>query len=122
MSAELPPEAQEKLQNLQELQEQLTQLNLQRQQTQERLSEIERALDALEEADEDASIYRTAGGVMVEAAHDEVNADLEEEQETLEVRSQSLENKEERARERFQGLQQEVQQMLGGAGLGGPAQ
>ncbi|MDY7082560.1 MAG: prefoldin subunit beta, partial [Halobacteria archaeon] len=95
------------------------QLSAQKQQSNATLQETERALEILDETDEDTTVYKSVGEVMVKADRDETLEDLEEEKETLEVRVDSLESREEKTQEQFDDLREEVQELLGGLGGGG---
>jgi prefoldin beta subunit len=122
MQGNLPPEAQEKVEELQDLQETAQQVAMQKQQAEQSLNESQAALDALEDVDEGATIYREAGELLVEADYDGAKEQLAEKISSLEVRVESLEKQENRVREQFEDLQQELQRLLGGgpAGPGGP--
>jgi len=107
----------------------LEQITLQKQQSEQQLKETERALGLLEDTDEDTTVYRTVGDVMMESDRNETVEELEDEKETLEVRVESLESREEKTQDQFEDLRDEVEQMLGGlgglgggGGAGGPAQ
>jgi len=121
MQGNLPPEAQEKLEELQDLQETAQQVAAQKQQAESTLNESKTALDALGDIDEDTEMYREVGELLVSTEYDEAHDDLEEKVESLEVRVEQLSKQEERVRDQFESLQEELQQMLqGGAGGGGP--
>ncbi|MFW6017488.1 MAG: prefoldin subunit beta [Halapricum sp.] len=124
MQGNLPPEAQEKLEELQDLQETAQQVAAQKDQAETQLAESKSALDALEDIDEDTGMYRQVGELLVESDYDEAYEDLEEKVDNLEVRVESLNKQEQRVQEQFEELQQDLQQMLGGgggAGAGGPS-
>lgn len=120
MQGNLPPEAQEKIEELQDLQETAQQVAAQKQQAETTLNESRTALDALEGADEDTVVYREVGELLVETEYDTASEDLEEKVDSLEVRVEQLKKQENRVRERFEDLQGELQQLLQGGGAGGP--
>ena len=120
MQGNLPPEAQEKVEELKDLQETAQQVAAQKQQAETRLTESKTALEELDDIDEDTVMYHEVGELLVETEYDEAREDIEETVDSLEVRVDTLEKQEERVQEQFESLQQELQQMLGGAG-GGPA-
>lgn len=123
MQGNLPPEAQEKIQELKDLQEKAQQVSIQRQQAEAELSDAENALDALEEIDTDSKMYREVGELFIETDYESAQDDLEERADGLEIRVQTLEKQEDRVREQFEQLQEELQQLLQGSGLrgiGGP--
>ena len=116
MQGNLPPEAQEKLETLQDLQETAQNVAEQKQQTETSLNETETALEALDGVDEDAVMYHEVGELMIQTDYDAAAEQLEEKQESLEVRVEQLSKQEERVQERFENLQDELQEMLSGAG------
>lgn len=119
MQGNLPPEAQEKLEQLQDLQETAQQVAAQKNQAESTLTESKNALETLEDVDEDTTMYREAGELLIETDRESANEELEEKVDSLEVRLETLKKQEERVQTQFEELQQELQQMLGGAG--GPA-
>jgi prefoldin beta subunit len=120
MQGNLPPEAEEKLEELQDLQETAQQVAVQKNQAEMELDDTENAIEALEDIDEDTPMYREVGELLVETDFEEASADLDEKQNSLEVRVETLERQEERVRDQFEELQEELQEMLSGAGGGGP--
>jgi prefoldin beta subunit len=80
----------------------------------------ETALDELDDIDEDTTMYREVGELLVKTEFDEARDDLEEKVSNLEVRVETLEKQEQRVQEQFEDLQGELQQMLGGGPAGGP--
>jgi len=124
MQGNLPPEAQEKVEELQDLQETARQVAAQKQQAETDLNDSQAALDALGDIDEDTLMYREVGELLVETDYDTAHEDLEEKVESLEVRVETLDKQEERVQQQFEELQEELQQMLqqggGPGGMGGP--
>ena len=119
MQGNLPPEAQEKIEELQDLQETAQRVAVQKQQAESTLTESETALEALENLEEDTVMYREVGELLVETEYDEAYDDLEDKVDSLEIRVEQLSKQEERVQEQFESLQQELQQMLQGGGAGG---
>ncbi|MFD1511825.1 prefoldin subunit beta [Halomarina rubra] len=120
MQGNLPPEAQEKIEELQDLQETAQNVAMQKQQADSTLAESEAALDQFEEIDEDTTMYQEVGELLVQTDYDNAKDDLEEKVDSLEIRVETLNKQEERVQERFEELQQELQEMLQGGGAGGP--
>ena len=56
MQGQLPPEAQEKVEQLREIQQKAQQIAVQKQQAEQQLAEAENAQDALDEIESDATI------------------------------------------------------------------
>ena len=120
MQGQLPPEAQEKVEQLQDVQQKAQQIAIQKQQAEQQLAETENALDVLGDIEADTGMYRRVGELLVETEYDDATAELEEKQDNLEIRVQTLEKQEGRIREQFEELQGELQELLQGAGgLGG---
>jgi prefoldin beta subunit len=119
MQGNLPPEAREKIEELQDLQETAQQVAAQKQQAESTLTESQTALDALEGMDEDATMYREVGELLVKTEYDEAKTDLTEKVDSLEVRAEQLAKQEERVQQQFEELQEELQEMLQGGGAGG---
>jgi prefoldin beta subunit len=120
MQGSLPPEAQEKLEKLQDLQETAQQVTAQKQQAETTLSESKTALEALDDIDEDAQMYREVGELLVETDYDSAHEALQDKVDSLEIRVEQLGKQEERVEGQFEELQQELQQMLQGGAGGGP--
>lgn len=129
MQGNLPPEAQEKLEQLQNLQDTAQQVAIQKSQAQSQLEESRSALEALEDVDEDTPMYREVGELLIETDYDTAVEELEDKVDSLEIRVETLKKQEDRVEKQFEGLQSELQELLGGlaggagaAGIGGPGQ
>jgi prefoldin beta subunit len=120
MQGNLPPEAQEKIEELQDLQQTAEQLAAQKQSSETTLNEAKTALEALEDVDEDTTMYREVGELLVKTDYADAEESLTEKVESLEVRVEQLNKREDRVREQFEDLQEELQQMLQGGAGGGP--
>ena len=122
MQGNLPPEAQEKLEELQGLQETAQNVAVQKQETESSLSDAEAALDELENIDEETTMYRNVGELLVETDYESAQEDLEDKVNSLEIRLETLEKQEDRVQQQFESLQEDLESLLGGAGgMGGPA-
>jgi prefoldin beta subunit len=121
MQGNLPPEAQEKIEELEDLQETAQKVAMQKEQANSQLTDAETALEELEGLEADTTMYREVGELLIETDYDEAQEDLEDKVDTLEVRVQTLEKQEERVRDQFEELQEELQELLsgGGGGAGG---
>jgi len=76
MQGNLPPEAQEKIEQLQDLQETAQQVAVQKQEAETGLTEAQNALDELENIDEETTMYRSVGELLVETDYDQAEEDL----------------------------------------------
>lgn len=120
MQGNLPPEAQEKIEELRELQGTAQELAIQKSTAEGKLQETEQALEQLESIDPETEMYQEVGELLIATEYDDAQSDLEERQENLERQVEALERQEERIETQFESLQSELQQLLSGAdGLGG---
>lgn len=121
MQGNLPPEAQEKIDELQGLQETAQTVAVQKQEAESSLTDAENALEEIEEIDADTTVYRQVGELFVETDYEEAEANLSEKADSLEIRLETLEKQEERVQTQFEDLQGDLEELLGGAGgMGGP--
>jgi len=106
---ELPKKLQDQLAMFQQMQQQTQIIASQKQNMAFQVSEIERALDALEKVKEGDAVYKSIGSLLIKAENKEtVVKDLEEEKETLEVRVKALGKQFDRMKEKLNGLQKEI--------------
>lgn len=106
---ELPKKLQDQLAMFQQMQQQTQVIASQKQNMAFQVSEIERALDALEKVKEGDAVYKSIGSLLIKAENKEtVVKDLEEEKETLEVRVKALGKQVDRMKEKLNGLQKEI--------------
>jgi len=108
----LPEKVKEQVIRLQQLQNTLQALVLQRQTAELELRNVERAIEELEKASEDAMIYKSAGPLLVMRDRESLVKELNERKEILNARLKVLERQEERTRERIRELQSSVQREL----------
>ncbi len=120
MQGSLPPGAQEKVEELKDLQETAQELAVQKSEAETELTDSQNALEELEDIDEDATMYREVGELLIKTDYAEARENLEEKVDDLEIRVETLERQEERIQEQFEELQEELQEMLGGGGGAGP--
>lgn len=114
MAENLPLQVQQQLVQFQQLQAQLQMFQAQKQQMQAQSREIEHALEALSKIGDDAPVYRTAGSLLMKTAGKaDVVKELTSEKETVDVRLKSLEKQEQRLQEKYNELQQKLQNALG---------
>jgi prefoldin beta subunit len=116
MAAELPPQLRNQLQLFQQLQQQAQVVVGQRAQLELQVRELERTLEELGKATDDAPIYRSVGSLLIRAKdRAALQAELAEQKETAEVRLTSMKRQEEKLRERLTSMQKELEAALGGA-------
>ncbi|MBA7523759.1 hypothetical protein ES705_15893 [subsurface metagenome] len=113
-SGEIPPQVQNQLAQLQQLKVQIEAVGRQKMQVEALLRDSENALEELEKLDKNSVIYRGVGELMIKADKEEVTTDLSEKKETYDLRLKTLERQEERVQKKYQQLQQQLREALGG--------
>ncbi len=115
---EISPQLQNQINQFRQLQQQLQVITAQRVQLETRLKEVEVTLEELEKAEEKAPIYKSIGSLLIRAEKkEEVRKDLEDQKETLAIRVKTLEKQEKTMAERYERMQQQISQALGGGGV-----
>ncbi len=109
------PELQAKIQHLQALSQQLQSIGQQRAQFEAMKAEAEQALEALGEVADDAQVFRSVGGLLLQDDKAAATTRLGDDVETMEVRVKRLRGQEEEVTKTLQSLQDELQQALGPA-------
>ncbi|MFQ6128764.1 MAG: prefoldin subunit beta [Thermoplasmata archaeon] len=113
MAQEVPPELQNQMVQFQQIQQQLQIHAGQRVQYEAKLREIENTLEELENAKEDATIFKSIGTLLVEADdRGAIRRELEEHKETLNIRLKSLKKQEKSLTERYRELQKSIGEAL----------
>ena len=116
---EMSPKVQNQIAQFQQLQQQLQSVLNQKFQMESKLREMENTMEELERAPKENAVYKNAGSLLIQVKdRDTVVEELEEEKETLEVRLKSLNRQEKHMREKYEGLQEQLSQALGGIGGG----
>ncbi len=116
---EMSPKVQNQIAQFQQLQQQLQAVLNQKFQMENRLREMENTIEELEKTPKENAVYKNAGSLLIEVKdRDSVVVELEEEKETLDVRLKSLSRQEKHMREKYEGLQEQLSQALGGMGGG----
>jgi prefoldin beta subunit len=114
MAAEIPKQLQDKLNRYQQLSQQLQIVSAQLQQVQQQMAEVSSAKEALEGLDEGASVYKSAGALMIQIKDvDALKEELSERAEELEVKSKSYEKHEESLKKTVEELRTELSNALG---------
>jgi prefoldin beta subunit len=110
---DLPPKMQQQLAQFEQLRQQLQLVSNQRVNLEARVKELESTLEELESIGDSTQIYRGVGSLFVKAdTKEEVVEKLKEEKETAEVRVKTVTKQEEQLKERYNDLQQELQDSL----------
>ncbi|MFP4170579.1 MAG: prefoldin subunit beta [Methanomassiliicoccales archaeon] len=118
---QLSPKLQNQIQQFQQLQQQLQSVLSQKYQMDAQLKEMEKTIEELEKTPEEAPIYKNVGSLLIRTkGKDEVLQETQDNKETLEVRVKTLERQEKQMREKYQSLQAQISQALGGGSGGQP--
>src|SRR5919106_1379007 len=125
---ELPPWLREQLSRLQQLQQNLQAIMMQKQQVELEIVEIDRALDELRKLEgNNASVYKSAGPLLIKTNKDDVQKELEEKKELSNTRLTVLGKQETRVKDNLKEVENKIntmiRQMQAGAasgGIGGP--
>ncbi len=100
---------QDQIVQYQQLEGQIEALFMQKSQVSSQMAEVKAAMDALEGAGDDATVYEAAGNILVKREGKvEVKADLESKLELLDVKLKAVEKQEESLRTKYTALQKEI--------------
>ena len=110
MAQRLPPEVENKLAKLQGLQAQYNRLAQERAAVEAEMAETQRVLKVLEEAGEDAPVYRMRAGILVRVDRGKLVQELKDRLEILEIRLQKLKKQEEEMKKQIDKLVDEIKQ------------
>ncbi|MCI0497449.1 MAG: prefoldin subunit beta [Thermoplasmata archaeon] len=116
---EIPKKVQDQLVQYQQLEQQLEALYMQRTQTSGQIAEVKNAMEVLEKAPEDTTVFQASGNILVrQPGRSSVIADLKDRLELLEVRLKAIGKQEEGLRERYGSLQKDISNALKGMQAG----
>ena len=105
----IPPELQEKFVQFEQMRRQLSMVSSQRMQLEGEFAEVEETLKAVDTLGNDAVIYKNAGNLLIKI--DDLKGlkdELDEKKETVELRVKTLRTQEDRLKEKFDSLQEEL--------------
>jgi len=108
----LPAPVQERLLRLQQVQQTLQSVLTQKQQLEMELTETEQALSELAKMEENATIYKSIGSLLVKAEKAKVTTELTDRKELLNTRIGVMGKQEERLRAQAKDLQSRLQKDL----------
>ena len=109
---ELPPQLQEQLGRLQQLQQTLQAVMTQKQQLEIEASETDKAISELDKVTDQTPVYKSVGSLLVKSDRQTLLTELKERKELLGTRITVLGRREERTKERIEGLQEKLQEKL----------
>ncbi|MEW6592145.1 MAG: prefoldin subunit beta [Candidatus Hadarchaeota archaeon] len=108
----LSPQMRHQLAQFQQVQQQAQALLSQRQQLEVLLHETERAIEELGKLQDDATVYKSVGTILVKSSKKDVEKNLTEEKETIDLRVKTIQRQEERAMQRLQEMREKLDQSL----------
>ncbi len=101
----------------QAIQQQLQMVMMQKQQFQMQISEGKKAEEQLQNYT--GTVFRFAGGILIEKKPDKLTEELKNERETLEIRSNTIEKQESKLIERLKMLEGKLAKLQAGSSMGG---
>lgn len=114
----LPPEAQQMLQQLQQQQQTLQQLNNKKQQLEMQKNEVQKAIDELDKTEGEKKVFKVAGPVLIESNKDDLQDEMNEKKESIGIKLNSIDKKMSKTEESAIENQQKLQKMVAGGGSG----
>ena len=119
---QLPPWLQEQVGRLQQLQQNLQSIMLQKQHLESEHLETERALEVLQKANDDDTVYKTAGSILVKSTKTTLVSELQEKKELANTRLTVLTKQEARIKENLKEAESKIREMLRGPTTAPPGQ
>ena len=111
---QIPPWLQEQAVRLQQLQQNLQSIMLQKQHLDSEHLETERALEILQKANDNDTVYKTAGSILVKSTKPILVSELEEKKELAKTRLTVLTKQEARIKENLKEAEAKIREMLKG--------
>ncbi|HZE77477.1 MAG TPA: prefoldin subunit beta [Nitrososphaeraceae archaeon] len=111
---EIPPWLREQVSRLQQLQQNLQAIMMQKQQVELEVVESDRALEELKKIEQDNTVYKSAGPLLIKANREEVLKELEEKRDLLNTRTMVLGKQETRVKENLKEVENKINQMIRG--------
>jgi prefoldin beta subunit len=118
---QIPPWLQEQVGRLQQLQQNLQSIVIQKQHLESEHLETDRALELLQKANDDETVYKTAGSILVKSNKTSLISELQEKKELANTRLTVLTKQEARIKENLKEAETKIREMLKGPSQSGPA-
>ena len=115
---QIPPWLQEQLMKMQQTQQNLQSIMSQKQQVDMEKLETEKALEELNKATDDESVYKHAGSILIKSTKKELVSELEERKEMANTRSTVLEKQRTRLEETLKEQEAKLNETMKGASSG----
>ncbi|HET6458150.1 MAG TPA: prefoldin subunit beta [Nitrosopumilaceae archaeon] len=117
---QIPPWLQEQVGRLQQLQQNLQSIMGQKQHLEMEQLETERALEILKKADDNDTVFKNAGSILIKSTKVSLIAELEEKKELANTRITVLSKQETRVKENLKEAETKIKEMLRGPSDGQP--
>ena len=112
----IPPWLQEQLMKMQQTQQNLQSIMAQKQQLAIDQTESDKAIEELNKAGDDDTVYKHAGSILIKSNKKDLIAELEENKELAKTRSTVLEKQEARIKQSLQEQEAKINEMMKGGG------
>ena len=103
---------QEEIRDFQVAQQQLQVIASQKFQTDLQLKEAQNAIEELRKAKADTDVYKVVGSILIKSDLEKLKTDLKEDAETLQVRTKSLDNQENKLKDKVMEMQKTLEVKL----------
>ncbi len=110
----IPPWLQEQLMKMQQSQQNLQSIMAQKQQLAVDQTESDKAIEELNKAGDDDTVYKHAGSILIKSNKKDLIAELEENKELANTRSTVLEKQEARIKQSLQEQEAKINEMMKG--------
>jgi prefoldin beta subunit len=117
---QIPPWLQEQVARLQQLQQNLQSIVIQKQHLETEQHEAERALEVLKKANDNESVYKAAGSILIKSTKTSLISELEEKKELANTRLTVLSKQEARIKENLKEAETKIREMLRSPAQTGP--
>ncbi len=112
----MPPWLQEQLMKMQQTQQNLQSIMAQKQQLAIDQTESDKAIEELNKAGDDDTVYKHAGSILIKSNKKDLIAELEENKELAKTRSTVLEKQEARIKQSLKEQEAKINEMMKGGG------
>ena len=112
---QIPPLVQEQLAKLQQTQQNFQSILMQKQQLESKKLETEKALEELKKANDDESVFKHAGTIMIKSNKKDLLEELEEQMELAKTKASLLVKQEERLKTTLKEQETKIQEMIKGS-------
>jgi prefoldin beta subunit len=109
----VPPELEQYAAKLQQLRARLGQVQAEKGVVQAELRDIERALEILKNAASDATVFKSAGHLMVRVTKEDAEKELSDRKDILELRLKALERQEASLNSEIKDLEAKINEVVG---------